>query len=73
MRPPRMWPAEDGRLSNNTCTWPAIRSVSAGPAPLYGTCSIWQPVIDLNNSPERCTDVPLPEDAMLTLLGFALQ
>ena len=56
-----------------TSTWPPIRSVSAGPAPLYGTCSIWQPVIDLNSSPERCTEVPLPDDAMLILPGLALQ
>jgi hypothetical protein len=40
---------------------------------LYGTCSIWQPVSDLNNSPERCTEVPLPDDAMLILPGLALQ
>ena len=41
-----MWPADDGRLSKNTCTWPPIRSVSAGPAPLYGTWTMLQPVID---------------------------
>ena len=71
--PPLMWPTDDGRLSKMTSTWPPIRSVSAGPAPLYGTCSMLQPVIDLNSSPERCTEVPLPDDAMLILPGLALQ
>ena len=32
-----------------------------------------QPVIDLNSSPDRCTDVPLPDEAMLILPGLALQ
>src|SRR5262249_48985482 len=68
-----MCPIDEGRLSNITCTWPGIRSCSAGPAPLYGTCSMSQPVMNLNSSPERCTEVPLPEDAMLILPGFALQ
>src|SRR5437763_16170062 len=63
---------EEGRLSNITCTSPAISAGSAGPEPLYGTCTIGQPVIDLKSSPERCTDVPLPEDARFTLPGLAL-
>ena len=68
-----MWPIDDGRLSKSTCTWPPIRSMSAGPAPLYGTCSMSQPVINLNSSPDRCTEVPLPDEAMLILPGLALQ
>jgi hypothetical protein len=32
-----------------------------------------QPVMNLNNSPDRCTEVPLPDEAMLILPGFALQ
>src|SRR5439155_14995997 len=71
--PPLMWPSDEGRLSKSTCTWPAMRSVSAGPAPLYGTCSILHPVIDMKSSPDMCTDVPLPDEAMLILPGFALQ
>ncbi len=47
-------------------------SVSAGFEPRYGTCVIFTPVIAMNNSPDRCTDVPLPDDAMLTLPGLAL-
>jgi tripartite-type tricarboxylate transporter receptor subunit TctC len=42
----------------------------AGPAPLYGTCFMSMPARCLNISPERCTDVPAPEDAMLILPGF---
>ena len=30
------------------------------------------PVITLNNSPDMCTDVPLPDEAMLILPGLAL-
>src|SRR5689334_20592977 len=67
-----MWPIEEGRLSNITSTWPAISAGSAGPAPLNGTCSMLQPVIVLKSSPERCTDVPLPEDAMFTFPGLDL-
>src|SRR5713101_900025 len=63
---------EDGILSNIASTVPPIRSVSAGPEPRYGTWVILTPVIAMNNSPDRCTDVPLPDDAMLILPGLAL-
>jgi len=61
----------DGMLSKITCTWPPIRSVSASAAPRYGTCCILAPVIDMNISPERCTEVPLPDEARFTLPGLA--
>src|SRR3954470_24909795 len=64
---------DEGRLSKSTCTWPAMRSVNAGPAPLYGMCVILQPVIIMKSSPDMCTEVPLPDDAMLILPGLALQ
>src|SRR5262249_40589836 len=41
-----------GTLSNITCTWPLIRSVSAGAPPRYGTCTMSMPVIILNSSPD---------------------
>src|SRR5437868_12992908 len=63
---------EEGRLSNITCTSPAISAGSAGPAPLYGTWSMLQPVMLLKSSPERCTEVPLPDEARFTLPGLAL-
>jgi len=47
-------------------------SVSAGFEPRYGTWVILAPVISMNNSPDMCTEVPLPDDAMLTLPGLAL-
>ncbi len=36
-------------------------------------CSILQPVIELKSSPDRCTEVPLPDEAQLILPGLALQ
>src|SRR5690349_2257513 len=63
---------DEGRLSNIPSTCPAIKAGSAGPAPLNGTCSMLHPVMVLKSSPERCTEVPLPEEAMLTFPGFAL-
>ena len=48
---------DDGRLSNKTCTWPPIKSVSAGAAPLIGHVLHFTPVIAMNNSPgemHRC-------------------
>ena len=62
---------EPGRLSNITWTRLVSRSCIAGAEPRYGTCCISIPVIALNNSPDMCTDVPLPEEAMLTLPGLA--
>src|SRR4030095_16248936 len=49
--------------------WPAIKSESAGPPPLYGTCVISTCATDLNNSPVRCTAVPLPAEPKLNLPG----
>src|SRR5437879_13544592 len=73
MRPPLRWGAEEGRLSKITWTWPDMSSTRAGAAHLNGTWSMSQPVIDLNSSPDRCTEVPLPEDAMLRFTGVAVQ
>src|SRR5512140_525013 len=64
-----MWPMIEGMLSYRTSTWPPIRSVIAGPAPLYGMCFMSMPVMYLNSSPDRCTEVPEPDDAMLILPG----
>ena len=43
-------------------TCPAITSVIAGGTPRYGTCVIFVPAIELNSAPDRCVDVPLPDD-----------
>src|SRR4029453_15419183 len=61
----------EGILSKITWTWPPSRSVIAGAAPRYGTCCIFVPVIAMNISPDRCTEVPLPDDAKFTLPGLA--
>ena len=49
-----------------------MRSVTAGPLPLYGTCSMSTLAIDANSSPARWIDVPLPAEAKVTLPGSAL-
>ena len=61
-----------GHDANMTSTCPPSRSVSAGPAPRYGTCTMSTPVIILNSSPPTWIEVPLPADAMLTLPGLCL-
>src|SRR6266516_4891083 len=52
-----------GMLSKMTSTRPGIRSLIAGAPPRYGMCVIATFAIRLNNSPHRCSVVPLPEDA----------
>src|SRR5262245_59721994 len=56
---------------NTTSTWPAIRSIIAGPAPRYGTCIMLMPAMVLNNSPAKWGWVPVPGDAMVILPGLA--
>ena len=63
--------AQVGMLSNITCTWPEIISVSAGAPPRYGTCTMLIPVSILNSSPDMWMVEPLPDDAMLSLPGLA--
>ena len=67
------WPAASAvvMLSNVIVTCPPITSCSAGGLPLYGMCCISTPAIDLNSSPDRCCDVPLPLDANVYLPGLA--
>ena len=70
--PALTYPIDDGMDSNVTCTCPAIRSLSEGEAPRYGTCTMLRPVIILNNSPATWGADPMPADDMLTLPGLAL-
>ena len=44
-------------------TSPPRSAATAGALPLYGTCTILIPAIDAKVSVERCTMVPLPEEA----------
>ena len=53
-------------------TRPASRSVVMSAAPLYGTCVIWMPQFFCRISPARCTCEPTPDEANVTLPGFAL-
>ena len=46
------------------CTWPLRRSVTAGPVPLYGTCTILMPPASmLKYSVARWLAAPLPPEA----------
>ena len=72
-RPDLTWPSPCVITSNMTCTWPAIRSVMACGGLRYGTCTILVPVSDMNSSPARWIDVPLPVDAIASLPGLALR
>ena len=51
---------------------PPSRSVTAGPVPRYGTCSISMPAICMNSAPERCDAEPTPDEPKLSLPGLAL-
>ncbi|KAG1241825.1 hypothetical protein G6F65_023335 [Rhizopus arrhizus] len=52
---------DDGRLSNRISIWPPTASATAGPAPLYGTCTMSVPVAILNDSPIKCSTPQVPE------------
>ena len=62
----------DSIVSNISAAWPPMTSVSAGALPLYGTWFILTPAMELKSSAERCVDWPLPEEAKLSVPGFAL-
>ena len=70
--PALMYSIEEDMGANMTCTCPPSRSVSAGAAPRYGTCTMSTPAIILNSSPATWGAVPLPAEAMLSLPGLAL-
>ena len=48
---------------NATSMSPETWSISAGPVPLYGTCTMLTPPRRLNISISRCELVPLPPEA----------
>ena len=70
-RPARTCGNEVLRTSYMKVMLPAITSVSAWALPLYGTCCICTPVKDLNTSPDRWLDAPLPAEPKVTLPGLA--
>src|SRR5688572_20706035 len=61
MRPLFTAPTAGPSEENSIGIWPPIRSVIAGPPPLYGTCSRLAPVTLLKYSPERWCGPPTPE------------
>jgi hypothetical protein len=48
-------------------TWPAITSVMAGAAPLYGTCSRLSFAASFSSSIARCGTLPVPDEASVSL------
>src|SRR5262245_30631642 len=61
----------DAIVSMATCVCPAIRSVRAGPPPLYMMWVMLTPAIRLNSSAATCWGVPLPGVLKLIFAGFA--
>jgi hypothetical protein len=59
-------------LAKNSGTCPPIRSVIAGPPPLYGTWIIFRPSISISSAPPRWLMLPMPKDAYDILPGCCL-
>ena len=60
-----------GRFGKAISTVPAMRCGKRLPEPLYGICTISTPESCLNNSPDKWTDEPYPDEAKLILPGLA--
>src|SRR5882672_529002 len=60
----------EGTLSNIIWMLPETRSLIACGLPLYGTCRMSVPVMDLNSSAPRWPVVPLPEEPVVSLPGY---
>ena len=58
--PPRTCDRLNGTVSIMKDTWPAIRSVTAGVEPRYGTWTASMPVTSLNCSVAMCAELPRP-------------
>ena len=66
-----MYDTAPGIFSNIIDTRPVMRSGSAWPLPLYGTCSRSMPAIDLKSSADMCVEDPAPDDAKVSFPGAA--
>jgi len=60
-RPSRMWPMQEGMLSQPASRRPATASTSIGPAPRKGTCAMSVPLRSFSISIVMCGEPPLPE------------
>ena len=60
LKSPLLWGITGVSVSNETSTWPPMRSVVSGPLPVYGTWIISPPAMVANWVPIRCWMVPLP-------------
>src|SRR5262249_287625 len=70
--PARICPSELVTVSIALCTCPAMRSVTIGALPRYGTCTMFTPVIILNSSPATGEYVAVAYDANAIWPAFAL-
>src|SRR5689334_4120474 len=59
------------RLGYDICTLPAMTSVVACAEPLYGTCTMFMPAIELSSAPARFPGEPLPDEEKLSFPGCA--
>src|SRR6266849_5328878 len=60
-----------GMVAKYSWTCPDRTSTIAGPAPLYGTCTISARARMRKSSPARCEELPTPAEAKLNAPGFA--
>ena len=70
--PALTWPTIPVISWNMSWVRPATRSLVASPTFAYGTCCICVPLSFLYSSPERCIELPLPDEPKLSFPGFAL-
>src|SRR5688572_25912996 len=69
--PDLMWAIDDGRLSKPIWICPPMRSMSIGPAPLYGTWTISTPAIIFSSSALMWGDPPGLVEPKFNLPGLA--
>src|SRR5947208_12805570 len=70
--PSRICGTTGGMELNTTGTWPATAAATAGPAPLYGTCTTSSPTERPNCAPTRCVTDPVPPELKVSRESRAL-
>ena len=68
--PPLTYSIDEGIESNISRNCPLIRSIRAGPAPRYGTCTMLRPVSILMSSPETWPADPTHENLCAARRGL---
>ena len=65
-RPTLMWSMADGIVAKRSEGSPPTSDITAGPPPLYGTCTIFVPVWFMNFAVARWLALALPAEAKWT-------